>query len=423
MDDIKSSYFRLPFPSYDMFNYLLPGVAFLLTTLCFEYSIYHQSATFLAAPYRLHYPLIDTLSTVSIISAPWAFQVLLLIAIVLFCYIIGHIIATVSSLSIERVLVYKGYGWPYETLLGVQAYDNPASPIHTLSRFYYRALFFWGIVILYFYYYGITISHMNPDFVFVEVGLINILARFGHRLNVLASRNVDVLILYYLFFILLKGAVTSRIVMPWLWHGEGQTSSVRKARTIVMFLVTKIFCGLPEMLSRILSRYINTRNQYNDCFLKHYRAEFALTFDMDPDKSKTNNFWFSLLYVKDHSPLLAESIDNWRRLSGFARNLATAFFLSFAYGLFFFTWQGKKIHEWNQYSVKIPAVIPLIYLAVFALLLLRFYYIYVHYFTKYIFRCFVYLSGKTSQLPRISDKEPSAETSADRIESPSAKNI
>lgn len=392
--------YRLPLTAYDFLGYLVPGAALLLSMFIFELWGRRLPSSVFNPGQSFHSPIMTVLSIHSSIEASsWALQAIFLVAIAALSYICGHIIASVSSLFIDRVLIYKGYGYPYETLLGISPFSEKERPFGEFSRCFYRGLLLWPNAIIILFYFSITFANTRFELKNSDTPLLLWCFQQLYNVVMLMARNVELLVAAYIIVIVLKIILSSSKNQKHFWNPESMDTQLHDR---VLWFTTYVWAGLYELVTKFLSMYLNTREHFDDCFKDNYRTHFKKQFKMDPYHAKTNNFWLPLLYVKHNSQQCGDQADNWLRLYGFSRNLAAAFYLSFLYGVASFVWQSKKVHVgmWSHYQVKILMMIPIIYLILSCIMLFRFYYLYVHYYTKYVFRSFIFLSdlpNKASQ--------------------------
>lgn len=101
-------------------------------------------------------------------------------------------------------------------------------------------------------------------------------------------------------------------------------------------------------------------------------------------------YWLSYCYVCDNNSKFQQLLINWFQLYSYARNIATALYLSFIYCLFSFLW-----HFQIGYNLDLFTKIFLIsvYLGSF-IMLIRYYYLYVSYYSKFLIRSCIYLHKK-----------------------------
>src|SRR4030042_4748837 len=175
--NIKGIFRTFPFTAYDVFGYFLPGLAFILSVLAFEYSV-NDKLVYLNAnktgadsiavatqpctvangdsipevneqiPYFLFLNFNKLFGKMYEENQPnFVYLILFLIVTIVLCYFMGHIISAVSSLFIDRIFIYKAYGYPFERFLKLQQVER------FYSQDYYRACFFYINVLMISFYF------------------------------------------------------------------------------------------------------------------------------------------------------------------------------------------------------------------------------------------------------------------------------
>ena len=108
---------KSPFTPYDVLAYLIPALACVASVQYYEFVIAQH-----IPKEKLHAPLQHVAEWLASFpfndgaASGWALQLLILLGVVGCFYVIGHIIASVSELIIDRLLVHKGIGYPREHL-------------------------------------------------------------------------------------------------------------------------------------------------------------------------------------------------------------------------------------------------------------------------------------------------------------------
>src|SRR5882672_280831 len=100
------------------------------------------------------------------------------------------------------------------------------------------------------------------------------------------------------------------------------------------------------------------------------------------------------MYVIRRSPEAATVLGRYHQLYRFSRNLSCALFLAFTYSVmwYYFSSVQEPSAAMRQSNVVLLAYFP--FLLIGALLfLLHFYYLYVCYYSKFLFRAFIFLSN------------------------------
>ena len=124
MPELKAT--SIPFVAYDLFGYLLPGV-FFLAILIFEFDMGRAISFYLdhgrtfthvsnqAELYKLPY-LMKFLAWEQL---PTDFKVVPFVLLLVGCYLLGHIIAALSSAVLEKVMLALVLGYPSNNLFRV----------------------------------------------------------------------------------------------------------------------------------------------------------------------------------------------------------------------------------------------------------------------------------------------------------------
>ncbi len=115
-------YIKIPFTLYDLFGYLLPGLLFFaLFPITYDFSKiinivsdYIRTGAYCERTFLL-LQIRDTLS----IS-----PLLLLFYCILIAYLVGHVIAALSSLILERFFVDKFLKYPAANMFGIRKYQG-----------------------------------------------------------------------------------------------------------------------------------------------------------------------------------------------------------------------------------------------------------------------------------------------------------
>ncbi len=122
-----------------------------------------------------------------------------------------------------------------------------------------------------------------------------------------------------------------------------------------------------------------------------YLKAFENKFGMDPRHAGSDNFWLCRMFVANQSPEFNQNLTYWLDMYTYARNLATACYIAFLYCFFFVYLQYPRQSLHPGQGLFILMSIPLGYLAMAGILAVRFRYIYVGYYNRYLFRCFLFL--------------------------------
>jgi hypothetical protein len=325
-----------PFDLYDVFGYIVPGLILLISivSLMFQYGN--------DLPIRINYFMENhTISSFDLKSmkesTPWWLEITLLVTLLSIVYIIGHIIASISSLLIDKYLIRKISGYPSEILFKIENTDK-------FKKGYYKLFFF------------IINIYLIRLFYFTRPRLVEI---------VLISLFIALLIIAK--FIVSTKNIKNRF-RPQL-DKIGDKISI-PFNFIIKFIVHSFSLNEP----------------FSEEFINIYNSKFKEWFNMDISHSKTNLYWLSYCYVVDRNEHMRDVIRHFLRLYGFTRNLSTTFFL-----IFLFILSIKLNGSQHSYQLNILGTLSLLSSII---LVIRFYYLYYNYYSKFIFRSFMYLSQK-----------------------------
>ena len=356
---------------YDVLGYVTPGAAVLIAVLGFETGIQITATGLLHVHTPVYTGVVFILSLLR--GTEWVLSALLLIAALATVYLVGHVVASISALCIDRMYVERSHGYPFELLLGLpsNAFRNP------YTKPFARALFFWANAYIALRYWA-TVQDVFDH------------ATAATSLVLLVARTVGWAVVA---LILMKFVVS----VP---YGRGRTwlawplekTPLGRGSVRVLGGIIKLAAVPYDLIVNPLGGYLHTREPFDESFRNHYEAAFKRLFDMNPTAVGTNNFWFSLIHLKEQSPQLAELAENWLRLYGFARNLGAALYLAFLYCLVWLIAQGQYLGGLPGYNVLVLMTVPPLFFVGALAMLIRYYYLYVDYYSKYVFRCFVYLS-------------------------------
>ena len=352
MAELKEA--RLPLTPHDFFGYLVPGATLAILIYQFEFWCATKFPAVPGTPI-FHTPV---RTAIMMTDAPkdWGFSFLYVLAILGISYVVGHIIASASVVFIDRMLVSKGHGYPYQNLLRVDQHQGLKKDV---SAPFYRGMFFW----------------INIYFV------LRYLALFAqHDLCSRMSLVVGWLII---------AAILAKIALsPLLYR--------RMPRAVRRFWF--VFASPYDLLGHTLALYTRTRVPFDHAMVLSFERVFHEKFHLEARQAGANNYWMSKLYIQNTAPLLYQSIARWHYLYVFNRNLSTAFYTAFVYCFLLLALQRESVAALPFYENFVTLALPLGFLLCSVALLIRFYYLYVRKHTCLLFRTFVYL-GCVSDRP------------------------
>lgn len=335
---------------YDLLRYIIPGAVLLFCIFLFELWTKELSPTYILPTH--HKPLLTSFILIKnsiqikggAQSSNWAFYSLFFVIVIISAYVIGHFISTLSSFFIDRILIGKGWKYPYIHLLN-SLKDDSKFP----SFWFY--LFIWINCFL---------------FVIYIMPAINII--FGKIVNTAFVIELTVKIFIFLFYLI-----------------------------IILLCVFKK-PNLPKFINKFME-FIGLITKMEDQFINKFKTHFKNNFKYDCENADTNTFWLPYLLIKSQSGVLGESATSWRRLCAFIRNLSTAFYLAFLYSFSWLGWMWYKdqILQWKEYKIYVLIIIPFLFFLAFFIFLWRYIYLHVFYLTKLVLRSFFCLCENNNQ--------------------------
>jgi hypothetical protein len=356
-DDLSKRF--ASFASYDVLGYVVPGAALMILVVSAESLM--KAACKGPHAQRVPFPILTAASRLRD-SLPegevWAAGALLLL--VYLSYLVGHIVASLSGLLIDRALVAKGYGYPYWFLLNFKE-GHPG--YHSQS--FFRGSLFWTSSLILIWTWFLATGYWV---LFGFSALIWLL--IGGAILAFAKEVLAV----------------ERRGQSSLGRAHPNTEQVPETKTGAMvFLAVYEFAY--EKLATQLSKLLHTRRAFDETFCSLYEELFFRRFGLKAREAMTNNFWYSYLYVLKTEPEFAPLAANWLRLYAFARNLSCALFMATIYVVALATWQFAAT---DYYMNSQTATLIHVCLATSVIMLLRYWYLYVCYYSKFVFRAFVY---------------------------------
>jgi hypothetical protein len=381
----------------DVLQYIIPGGTFLISCLLFELRARLAVRQELGEVITIHTPLLTALELAAghynsaanslVVTAPsggtdWVFAVFVGLGILAAAYAVGHVIASYSALLVDRVLVAKGHGYPFANLLNT----TPDAHEETKRRFY-RGLFFWFNLVLFCEAVVIALATANHSPVLLEWFL----------------RAV--------FIAVVVGVVAKAML-------KKTTEPQWAARLLGSFVKPY------DWIAAGVSRAIETKRGFDPEFVNVFWCRFKNVFGeqlMKRTDPSTNTFWLTYCHVTASSPVFRAALDNWLKLYIFSRNLATALFCAFIYCTFWY-WlhSGATFIYWTELTLWQPigdpravesaakglALLPFTLLIAGYIMLVRYYYLYYAYFSKFVFRAFVYLTREARAAAGTADSPP-----------------
>lgn len=371
MDDEKTNIFselKNFWDAYDIFGYIVPAIVFtfLLIPILPRFMNIRNFMEFLSSNSEV------------IKSINWMVSFFIVSLFIVILYVIGHIIASASSIIFDRMISRHVIGYPYrfffkaenvtlkddhpfwcvKPLSETKLEDFPLSDkedkvlfITTVIGFFF--LIFWPHIlatILLWPFVGVTIIP-------IIIIKINRKIRRGifDREKKAGKHN--------------KRAESSSVITYYRMLGK----NARWEKWID--ILSNIFVRLEF---NFLREWIHLWTPFPPQVQEKFERTFYRKFHLDQIKEAgTENYWFPLILMEKEHPSVCNNIRKFRSLYGFARNLSMAFLLSFIIYLIF------PVSIWFKSGTFVLGNI----------FLLRYIYLFYNYYSKYIFRAFIALEG------------------------------
>jgi len=355
---------KTPFTPYDVLAYLIPGLTFVGSIAYYEFSLaQHVPAEKLHATFQHIGKWVESLHCGQNSGTSWALQFLLLLGCVAALYVVGHIIASLSEIFLDRILVHKATGYPREKLLDF--HDKSGREI---SRPFYKGTFFWVNTVVFMCYCSVLVSIQYREWLHCGIRWM--------------AYTMLVVIIVKILTSWLKPPRNSfelKFRSTWFW---------KTIKRIIIFVLTNIYAGPVKLISSFYNDLVQPKRGFDDTFQKIFRKRFKEVFGMEAETALSNTYWLPYIYVVEKSETMNRILINWLNLYSFMRNLAMAFYLAFMYMTVSLVVEGNNLPKGEGLcALYLPAVL----FSVSMISLLRFYYLYSAYYTKFLYRAFVYL--------------------------------
>lgn len=331
MSDTKSVKGWVPFTLYDFFGYLFPGMILGGGIILYYNSIIINSQFY--NNFKIMYKDFSGL-----------FSVMTLLLGLVVVYVIGHFVATISHITIDRIVVGTILRYPYSTLLKISEKERKIVwPMHKLI-----------LVLL------------------MSIWVLSIITIFIPKLQLFV-----VFFIYALLFILVL-----RIIFMLI---KAAFPSIKKYEPNTSVWWYKLFIGWHSKL--IDSIIINPIRQFlsiDKCFdvelASNIKKEIQDRFFVNCNNIESDNFWLPCLDILKN-PIYDRMINNWLHLYGLSRNLCMSFFLLSAFAILNHYLIKFRVSNFEQVFI----FLTIIGAAVFGV---RYVMLYYTYYSKNVFRFF-----------------------------------
>ncbi len=349
MSNDKNSYQSLlKFDAYDVFGYIVPGSVVLGGMYI------HLQYSEVGGGNIVN----DFLSTLSLDINKW-YHFLGLSTFVLFIvYIAGHLVALFASGILEKLLVERTAGFPYEQLFKSK-YE--VSSYEEYKRKIYKVIFSISIFVL-IWIACRGLSRTNA-IVFGSILIASIGVKLLYTTIIRPQEVIDGLV------------------------KETTHSPPREVKFSLPIRGLLLLCSLPFNIAVwILLCIFMRRKRFRVETQNKFEELFTEVFDVNLKVIETDVFWLCYSYLCQNEPASAKLIQHLLQLCAFCRNLSMAFLILFIYGALM---SGLvKSQTFNHLMWYLLTGLAAMLFAA------RFYYIYYNYYSKLTFRSFITAAQK-----------------------------
>lgn len=343
------------FDAYDKLGYLVPGLTTIIG-ICLHYCMFLGIETPSKEVTKdVTKELNEILPLLFKIDFKWHES---LIAITIFLYvgyIIGNLVATLSSIIMDKLVVERIFGYPFERLFKD---DLEPHRIEKNKRYFYRvalALFLTEII---------WIAAKGPY----------------NRVSLCLVISIGIFLLLKIVYTLLNQRDFQdsydlrdvnhwqRKIATWCW------------KYLFKWWVVWVSGFIFELWAKALLSLFRMQKPFREEFRRKFLIKFEQVFDMDAKDIGTDVYWLTYSYLCQQETACTKLLHKWLSQYGFARNLAISFFILFVYGITINTF----------YNLEGPYLAWCIVTGVTAVLFgLRYFYLYYNYYSKFVFRAFM----------------------------------
>lgn len=392
------------FDYYDVFGYLIPGIVLLLGLYAYD-NVFRLSGFVDWSKFSL------TISKPETVSEPeagpetktgskptgWDGAIVFtkFLGFLLSAYLAGHIVATFSSIILDKMVSERIQGLPYRRLFRKLRFKG----IERHERDLYRTIFGCILVML-------LLVSVRCKFDFVAWFIFSLIIIF---IIIKASfsfcvrddirnpyRYKDPSSPKYKYYQYADSAIRFRPSSILDFFHVKWPQAIKKCKCLKkLFLRLDSWMkigslirgfGFPYIIiEKALLPLLRMCKPFSDGIQDLFLRKFEDIFDINPEKAKTDVYWLTYAFVCEKSPLYTKLIHKWLSLYAFARNVAVSFLLLFIYGVVARLKHGPQGANYAWWC-SITAVLA-VHFGV------RYYYLYYNYYSKFIFRAFLTLTS------------------------------
>jgi hypothetical protein len=349
-EDIKK---YTPFSTYDFLGYLIPGSTFIATGYFFDRWL------LVVTPNRQVFVLFSEfasiINNVSSKDNNNVFtSIIAIILVFIVCYTVGHLLATLSSFFIDRYLIKSGFRYPLVNFLNPTKNNQVVPPeriFKTRARCSLVVLYVIIVVVTQLFFISNTMTLVDYIYWFISITVI--------------------IFLFFMFYF------PSKLV-----------------RTLSYF---------PTWFGGLIERHLDMSGQMDDSFGEKIVAKVKEDFHIDltdasQPKGFSNAYWLMFIKVGESSNMSHSMLVNWLHLYSYARNTSTSFFVIALYIMGTVLVNGENMYQLDKRFYFLYGFLFGGALLASLVLLVRYYYLFSSYYTKYLLRAYYYVSTQSKSV-------------------------
>lgn len=352
---------RIPFNIYDFFGYIFPGAYTGLMILLISSKSNSRLGFLIHKANEIVYRSDSILS--SILSA----TLLLIVA-----YSLGHIVATISHVAIDRLLVGGVLGYPFDRYLN-KSIESPALDAkRSTSLYIFLTLFLMLVGPVLFYHFGVNDSLNTMDLQTFKL--------------ICYPRYYSCLGKILLVLLLLKAGHAFLASKP--YNLKPATALENSGCKWILNFYASIGQWLLLPALNVIESFIGTDRKISPQLTEAFRNKFFGRFQLAADAIGTESYWLSFFHLNRKDGGSIPLLTNWLHIYSFARNMAAACFAILLYILY-------RLHTMSSGDRELLLVTYVLNFYLMVFFLLRYWMIYTTYYSKSIVRIF-YTSASDS---------------------------
>ncbi len=324
----------VPFDLYDFFGYLFPGVLFSTNMFIF-YNIINPG--FYAGWFSTPQNAFDI---------PFVVSIAIVVGAIVIMYSLGHIIATISHIIIDRVLIDGIEGYPVNFLLRIKRPKRPYSE----ATFKYLFASFNALLII----PALPLSYpLVLKLIIITISCIGFLIM--QRIIIMVVR-----------------------ISP---NGHERAHRVGDKNPFKLFLIPARLIIDPAI--EFLRKLLGMDRGFSDTFIKLYRELFSARFGgLNSLQENSDNYWLPAFAAISNEEVHDRTLNTWLHLYGFSRNASASLYLSSTLIV------GHLIYNPQTFTGLVPLFLGTQWFLA-SLFGIRYWILYSHYYSKGVIRAFV----------------------------------